>query len=614
MNLATYTLLSRSKLSLQTLMKPLLALMCFSLVSCAVQPPRSTPLARGDYQTARDVLDRFVREQMKEHSVVGLSVAVLDDQRVVWAEGFGYADKAAKTTATAHTRYRAGSISKVFTTAAAMQLAEAGKLDIDAPLAQALPEFSIRSRDADAAPITPRMVMTHHSGIPSDRLEGMWTEHPAPFTSLIEVLHDEYRSFPPNFVYAYSNTGFSVLGAAIQQVSGMPYENFMRDRLLPPLGMMASAFQTAAPSGTQAYDEKGKPGRELALRDIPAGGLNTTAPDLLQFARMWFAGGKINAAQVLSAASIAEMQRPQNTATPLDADMQVGLGWHFASASVQGGGSVLTHTGATLYHRAVLMLLPEHKLAVAVMANTDSAYAATTKIGNKALDLFLEAKSGIAPIAQAEKTSSPPPGDRYPAALRQAFPGYYSTALGFIAIQDTGSHLRVELGGKKLALKRREDGYWGLEYRLLGLFPINLGKLGQIAFTRARIAKREVLLAGDVDGFSLIGEKIEPKPIPAAWSARLGSYEYAGSDALMATEITSARLVMKNGFLLSEVTAEEGVGQNALDPVGDNEAILRGLGRGLGETVHVRPTSDGEMLYFSGLAFKRKPATENNRD
>ena len=65
----------------------------------------------------------------------------------------------------------------------------------------------------------------------------------------------------------------------------MPYEDFMRDRLLTPLGMTASALATATPNETQAYDEKGKPGRELALRDVPAGGLNTTAPDLLQFAR-----------------------------------------------------------------------------------------------------------------------------------------------------------------------------------------------------------------------------------------------------------------------------------------------------------------------------------------
>ena len=595
----------------QTSTTPLLVLMFLGLAGCAAEPPRPTTLARGDYQYVRDTLDRLVRKQMKQHGVVGLSVAVLDDQRVVWAEGFGYADKAAATAATAHTRYRAGSISKVLTTAAAMQLAEAGKLDIDAPLVQALPGFSMRSRDADAAPITPRMIMTHHSGLPSDYLAGMWTERPAHFTSVVEALHDEYRSFPPNFVHAYSNTGFTVLGAVLQQVSGMPYEDFMRDRLLTPLGMTASALATATPNETQAYDEKGKPGRELALRDVPAGGLNTTAPDLLQFARMWFADGKINGAQVLSAASIAEMQRPQNTASLLDADMQVGLGWHFSPASVRGGGPVLIHGGATLHHRAVLMLLPEHKLAVALMSNTSSAYEPMMEIGDQALGLFLEAKSGI---AQPEKTSLPSQGDRYPAAPPQAFPGYYSTVLGFMAIQDTGGRLSVEVGGKRLSLKRRAHGYLGLEYRLLGLFPINLGKLGQVAFTRARIAGREVLLAGDAGGFSLVGEKIEPTPIPATWSARLGNYEYAGDDAFIAAEISGARLVTKNGFLLSEITAKEGTGQNALDPIGDDEAVLRGLGRGLGETVHVRRTSDGETLYFSGLVFKRKPAAENHRD
>ncbi len=611
--------MNKSNRSWQALTKPLLALMFsglagYALAGYAVEPPQPTTLARDDYQYARDTLDRFVRKQMKKNRVVGLSVAVLDDQRVVWAEGFGYADKATRTAATADTRYRAGSISKVFTAAAAMQLADAGKLDIDAPLVNALPGFSIRSRDADAAPITPRMIMTHHAGLPSDRAEGMWTEHPAHFTSVVEALRDEYRSFPPNFVHAYSNSGFSVLGATIEQVSGMPYENYMRDRLLTPLGMTASTFETAAPSGphaAQAYDAKGKPGRELALRDTPAGGLNTTAPDLLQFARMWFAGGKIDDVQVLGATSLAEMQRSQNAASPLDVDLQVGLGWHFSPDSVQGGGPVLFHGGGTLHHRSVLMLLPEHKLAVAVMANTASGMEAATEIAGKALGLFLEAKAGI---AQPEKTSSPSSGDRYPAAPPEAFPGYYVTTLGFTKIQGQGDHLSVQVGGKKLALKRRENGYLGLEYRLLGLFPINLGKLGQVALTRARIADREVLLAGDAGGFALVGEKIEPKPIPAAWQARLGSYAYVGNDAFIASRIMGVRLKIENDFLLAEVIGEEGSGISALEPISEGEAILRGLGRGLGETVHVRQTADGETLHFSGLVFKRTHGADNSRD
>ena len=591
-------------------MKPLLALTLSGLAGCAVEPPRPTTLARGDYQSARDTLDRFAREQMKKHGVVGLSVAVLDDQRVVWTEGFGYADKARLTAATPHTLYRAGSISKVFTAAAGMQLAEAGQLDIDAPLVNTLPGFSIRSRDANAAPITPRMIMTHHAGLPSDRAEGMWTERPAHFTSVVEALRDEYRTFPPNFVHAYSNSGFSVLGAAIQQVSGMPYENYMRDRLLIPLGMTTSLFETAAPSGphaAQAYAAKGKPGDELALRDSPAGGLNTTAQELLQLARMGFAGGKINEVQVLSAASLAEMQRPQNTASPLDADLRVGLGWHYSPDKVQGGGPVLFHGGATLYHRAVLMLLPEHKLAVAVMANTASAMEPAMEISGKALGLFLEAKSGI---AQAHDKPLPTSA-RYPAAQSEAFPGYYVTTLGFTKIQGQGDRLSAQVGGKKLALKRRENGYLGVEYRLLGLLPINLGKLGQVAFTRARIEDREVLLAGDANGFVLVGEKIEPKPISAAWQARLGSYDYVGNDALIATQIIGVRLKIENDFLLAEVIGKGGPGISALEPISDSEAILRGLGRGLGETMHVRQTSDGETLHFAGLVFKRTPTTEN---
>ena len=112
---------------------------------------------------------------MKKNSVTGLSIALVDDQRIVWAEGFGYADQEKKIPATADTLYRVGSISKLFTDTAAMQLVEQGKLDIDQPLKKYIPNFSIKSRYPDTAEITPRQLMTHHSGLPRDRLKGFMT-------------------------------------------------------------------------------------------------------------------------------------------------------------------------------------------------------------------------------------------------------------------------------------------------------------------------------------------------------------------------------------------------------------------------------------------------------
>lgn len=593
---------SKRRAALKTLAAASLAPL---LSACAVAPPRPPAIARDDYDAVTAHLGALIPHELAAANISGLSIALLDDQRVVWADGFGHADKAAGVGATARTRYRAGSISKLFTAAALMQLAESGKLDIDAPLERALPGFSIRGRDAGAEPISARMIMSHHAGLPSDRIEGMWSERPAHFTSVVDALRDEYRAFPPNLVHAYSNTGFSVLGAAIERLAGAPYERVMRAKLLTPLGMDDSDFDTAPPDGpraARAYDGEGRLARKLPLRDTPAGGLNSTAPDLLRLARMWFAGGVANGARLLSAASLAEMARPQNGACALDADLRVGLGWHFAPEAVRGGGPVLFHNGATQHHRAVLMLLPEHRLAVAVMANSANAMETAIRLAGQTLGLALEAKTGIAQRAAEDLAADP----RYPAAAADALPGHYATELGYLTIRRDGARLLVDAAGKTLAMTPRKDGYSGLEYRLLGLFTINLGQLGQTEFTRARIAGREVLLARRAGVFLLAGEKIEPRPVPAAWLARLGAYRYTGRDAFIAAEIGEIRLKLEDGFLLAEIGYTGGV--VALDAAGDDAAIVRGLGRGRGETVHARRAGAGETLHYAGLTFSRKDA------
>lgn len=597
-----------SKTNRRLMLKALAAaLIAPAMSACSSSPVRPKLIARNDYGVVIALLRERIQHELASSNVAGLSIAVLDGQRVVWADGFGYADKARGTRATARTRYRAGSISKVFTVAALMQFAEAGRLDIDIPLAQVLPGFSIKSREAGAQSITLRMIMTHHSGLPSDRIDGMWTEHPAHFSSVVGALRDEYSAFPPNLVHAYSNVGFSLLGAAIEQIAGDAYEHLMQERLLIPLAMEDSVFEAAAPSGPMAalaYDGKGELGREYSLRDVPAGGLNSSVLDLLQFARMILGGGVVNGARVLSESSIAEMLRPQNTACALDADMQVGLGWHYAPGAVRDGGVVLLHNGATLHHRSVLLMLPDHGLAVAVMANSANAMSSVQEISEYALGLILEAKAGI--VQPAVKSKDLPRDERYPPAPLHAFPGCYVTDLGLLEIRQDGARLHVEAGGKTLVMTPQSNGYLRLEYRVLGLVSIDLGALGQYEITRAHISGRDVLLARDNGRFFLAGEKIEGKPIHPAWMDRLGDYRYVGNDALISAELGVTELKVEKGFLLASVSTKEGSKQTlALETISETDAIVRGLGRSRGDAVQVRVTGDQETVYYSGLEFRR---------
>jgi len=169
-----------------------------------------------------------IEQAMHKNGVTGLSLSLVDDQQVVWAQGFGYADEANNIPATPETVYRVGSISELFTATAAMQLAEQGKIDIDRPLQTYLPEFSVKRRFTDPKPITLRHLMSHHAGLPTNVLKGMWSTTPAPFTTIVDVLQNEYTSYPPNVVWSFSNLGVTLVGHVIEKISGEAFATHLQ--------------------------------------------------------------------------------------------------------------------------------------------------------------------------------------------------------------------------------------------------------------------------------------------------------------------------------------------------------------------------------------------------
>lgn len=587
------------------------------LVGCSEEAllPYSETKSEHNIVTKKELL-QVVREQMQQHHIVGLSIAVLKEQQVVFAGGFGYANREANIRASEKTLYRAGSISKLFTSAAIMQLAEAGKIRIDAPLSNALSDFSIRTYQPGQAEITPRMVMTHHAGLPGDVAEGMWTEHPAHFSKVLEYLRDTYTSYQPDYIHAYSNAGFDLLGLAIERVSGQSFESYMHEHLLFPMGMRDSAFDTQLPLGpntAQAYDEHGDSAEELALRDIPAGGLNTSVMDLLQFAKMVIGEGQLDNNTILNAASVSAMQSPQNLNSPLDIGLQVGLGWHFLPEPVHGSARVLFHDGATMNHRAMLLVAPQQKIAVAIMSNSADALEGEDEIARQVLVMYRNEKFGTTGSVERNNSVERNVGQNplYPPASIAAYPGFYATPMGFVEIRQEKDALSVLLNGDTLAFKQQADGYMKLEYRLLGLMSLDLGKLGKTRFTLAHIDGQDVLLTSDSQTFFLAGQKILPKPISEKWRARLGDYRYASNDAYLRSQLEGVTLLIQNGYLLAEIHGKQGSQQISLDAVMENQAVIRGLGRGMGETVFAEKSGQDDLLKYSGMTFIRNTSTVN---
>ena len=577
------------------------------VAGCARSPIRPEAMTPGDYSSVKAYISWLICKEMHKNDVQGLSIALVDDQQVVWAEGFGLADVKNKISADADTIYRVGSVSKLFTATAAMQLVEQKKLELDQPLVNYVPDFAIRTRFADAPPITLRHIMTHHSGIPSDYGKGMWTKNPQPLKTLPALLRDEYAAFPPDTVFAYSNLGMSLLGLAVQNVSGQEYAAHMRQTVLIPLGMEHAAFSTTidfVPPAARAYngsEEKAEP----PLRDIPAGGLNASVNDMSRFIRMILADGSIDGHRLLQPETLREMLRPQNDDVVLDHGFQIGLGWMLGGLggiNIQNAGLVAHHGGATIYHRAQLIVLPQVKLGIVVLANSSGGQQVVNKIATETLKLAVETKTGRKqPEAEPITTGEFLTGEEL-----RAYEGNYATLAGLGTVTARSDYLQADLLDKSFRLVPRQDKKLQLQYRLLGLIPVDLEEISHFGVSRRLVAGHEILKASDGKQEMLIGEKVVPSPVSTAWQHRIGHYEIVNrdDDAIL---IADPSLREEDGLLIIEYTLPEFSKVKismVMQPLSDNEAIISGLGRGMGETVQVVNDNGAERLVYAGYHLK----------
>jgi CubicO group peptidase (beta-lactamase class C family) len=581
--------------------KNLVVFLVIVLSACSTPPKKPQDTQRGDYTYTKQYTSWLIEKEMADADVIGLSVALVDDQHVVWAQGFGYEDKQAHIKATSDTVYHLGSIAKVFTATAAMQLAEQGKLGLDQPLKKCLPEFSIKSRYGDISGITPRNIMTHHSGLPGFWARGMSERHPGPFTEQVAAIHEEYVAYPPNTVFAYSNLGVSLLGAAIGEVSGEGYASYMNHYLLQPLGMTHSEFAARIPG--KAY-KNGKEVEAIPLRDLPSSSLNSSASDMTHFMQMLFADGRYDSRQIVRPESLHEMFKVQNGNVPLDFDFKMGLGWMLSGVDVPGVETVLSHSGSTLNYHALLAVLPEYKLGVVVLSNSAGSEVAVAKVAEQMLKLALEAKRGI---KQSEKPFVEPKKMQLSEADFRAYEGYFDTLIGLVKVENRKGDLIARLMDFDFELVKHESGEFGVRLKLLGFIPVANQQMKEMSLSLHRIGGREVL-AYKKDGRSmLVGEKLNPQSLPEYLNDYVGEYDIANKcDGPLPENI---RMIREGDMLIGEFRFSEKPGfvfHAVFFPTDvKGELIMAGIGSGKGETLRAKKIDGEAHLYFSGFDFKK---------
>ncbi len=389
------------------------------------------------------LLDLWIEEQRSYNELPGLAIGVIHDQELVWARGYGVSDLDTRAPVTPETVFRIGSITKLFTATAVMQLRDAGKLRLDDPVSEHLPWFAVESSFTAEPEITVRHLLTHTSGLPREAAFPYWTTHDFPSREQIrEALPGQDAVFAPASRYKYSNLGMALLGEIVTAVSGEPWADYLEKHVFGPLGMRDSS---AAPGEalrrkmTTAYLRRTPDGRRIAdyyeTRGIaPAANIVSNVADMARFAALQFsgtpgtgsarhpAGGQMKrhpaggqTEYVLRASTLREMQRPHWIRDGWQSAL--GLGFRI---NRRRGKTVVGHGGWVAGHRSHLLMVPAEKIAVVVMTNADDASPS----------LFSGAAYDLVGAAIAEATA-PVPEEKKADPAWQQYLGEYTDPWGW---------------------------------------------------------------------------------------------------------------------------------------------------------------------------------------
>lgn len=326
-------------------------------------------------------LDGFMPLALDTADIAGAVVVVVKDGQVVLQKGYGYRDVAAREPVDPEaTLFRPGSVSKLFTWTAVMQLVEAGKLDLDADVNQYL-DFTIPERDGK--PATLRQILTHTTGM-EEQLRGLIGADPAQLVSLGDALKRwvPERIHAPGTTPAYSNYATALAGYIVERVSGQSFDDYVEQNIFAPLGMQRSSFRQPLPDALLAgmsngyrTASDGTPQPYEFINLAPAGSLAATGSDMARFMLAHLGKGAHGDARILSEATTEQMHRTgQPTVGPLN---QMMLGFYETSIN---GRRAIAHGGDTQWFHSDLQLFPDDGLGVFVSFNSSGQPGSTLQL------------------------------------------------------------------------------------------------------------------------------------------------------------------------------------------------------------------------------------------
>ena len=345
-------------------------------------------------------LERLVRRQQRDRRLPSIVAAVVRDGELAWETAVGTADIGEARDATPDTQYRLGSITKTFTAAAILQLRDAGRLDLEDTL----------DRHLEGVPHAPslRRLLSHTSGLQRETHDDAWfTHHFADPRELLETFDRAEQVLPPGARFHYSNLAFALLGIVVDRVSGVRYADYVRERLLRPVGLERTGFQPQAPAARGYLVQPYADGvwEEAPVETgawIAAGQLWGTVRDLCRWAAFLAAPDE----SVLARTSVEEMRTVQT----IDDHERWSSGYGLGLGLLRDGERLLVgHGGSMPGFIAGVHISPSDKVGAAVLTNSSNARLAETE-----MKLIAETVERWPASPEPWAVEAPPPDDVLP--------------------------------------------------------------------------------------------------------------------------------------------------------------------------------------------------------
>jgi CubicO group peptidase (beta-lactamase class C family)/acetyl esterase/lipase len=392
-----------------------------------------------------------IQRRMVQQSVPSVSVAVARGDRILWEEGFGWADRENRLRATPLTPYTLGSISKPITATALMILVERKRLALEKPINDYLGDAKVLARVGDASQATLQRVAQHTAGLPGYYETFYPDERGTPPTPEVVTLRYSFVVSPPGVRFYYSNLNYALLGEAVARASGKDFRDFLREEVFLPLGMDRSGVPLSPSLRKYRAIRYGVDRQRLpdyVTPHAPASDIYASAHDLVRFGMFHLKAHLADQKPILQDRAIDMMQQ---SVVPMG-DEHYGIGWHIRK-DAKGRRQVL-HGGGAAGVDVQLTLVPEEKLCVVVLANVtrDWPGAVTEHVTNAILAKVLGGAPGDYPMAAGPKAPSPTSG--LPGKLRGKWTGSVHThrqelpvTLWFQASGDVHAQLGDQLKG-----------------------------------------------------------------------------------------------------------------------------------------------------------------------